>query len=251
VVKNKVSPPFKTAEFDILFGEGISRHGEIIDMGVNADILEKSGAWYAYNGEKIGQGRDNAREFLRENPELSHRDREQGARFAGHPAAAGCRARDKAKSANSKTASAVRLNSRSFNAIRLPALTPSYGIATASLKGRALRLLSARASTRAPSSSASWRRYEEVPGSLGASTRTSCRPRASSVSSGWSASVLHRRAGKLGASRIRQELQSKGLEPDSRSGGHGVELRRQPRSERARGGLAQEIRHAPAATDAS
>jgi recombination protein RecA len=71
VVKNKVAPPFKTAEFDILFGEGISRHGEIIDMGVNAHILEKSGAWYAYQGEKIGQGRDNAREFLRENPELS------------------------------------------------------------------------------------------------------------------------------------------------------------------------------------
>ena len=71
VVKNKVASPFKTAEFDILFGEGISRHGEIIDMGVNANILDKSGAWYAYNGEKIGQGRDNAREFLRENPALS------------------------------------------------------------------------------------------------------------------------------------------------------------------------------------
>jgi recombination protein RecA len=71
VVKNKVAPPFKTAEFDILFGEGISREGEIIDMGVNAQVLEKSGAWYAYNGEKIGQGRDNAREFLRENPELA------------------------------------------------------------------------------------------------------------------------------------------------------------------------------------
>ena len=72
VVKNKVSPPFKTAEFDILYGEGISREGEIIDMGVNARILEKSGAWYAYNGEKIGQGRDNAREFLRENPQLAY-----------------------------------------------------------------------------------------------------------------------------------------------------------------------------------
>ena len=71
VVKNKVSPPFKTAEFDILFGEGISREGEIIDMGVQAQVLEKSGAWYAYSGEKIGQGRDNAREFLRENPELA------------------------------------------------------------------------------------------------------------------------------------------------------------------------------------
>jgi recombination protein RecA len=71
VVKNKVSPPFKTAEFDILYGEGISREGEIIDMGVTAKILEKSGAWYAYNGEKIGQGKDNAREFLRENADLA------------------------------------------------------------------------------------------------------------------------------------------------------------------------------------
>jgi len=71
VVKNKVAPPFKTAEFDILFGEGISREGEVVDMGVNARIIEKSGAWYAYNGEKIGQGRDNAREFLRENRELA------------------------------------------------------------------------------------------------------------------------------------------------------------------------------------
>lgn len=71
VVKNKVSPPFKTAEFDILYGEGISREGEIIDMGVEAKVLEKSGAWYAYQGEKIGQGKDNAREFLRENFDLA------------------------------------------------------------------------------------------------------------------------------------------------------------------------------------
>ncbi|MDQ6629697.1 MAG: recombinase RecA, partial [Pseudomonadota bacterium] len=62
VVKNKVSPPFKTAEFDILYGQGISREGEVIDMGVEAKILEKSGSWYAYNGEKIGQGKDNARD---------------------------------------------------------------------------------------------------------------------------------------------------------------------------------------------
>ncbi len=71
VVKNKVAPPFKTAEFDILFGEGISREGEVIDMGVNARIVDKSGAWYGYNGEKIGPGRDKAREFLRENPQLA------------------------------------------------------------------------------------------------------------------------------------------------------------------------------------
>src|SRR6187455_1228082 len=71
VVKNKVSPPFKTAEFDILYGQGISREGEVIDMGVEAKVLEKSGSWYAYNGEKIGQGKDNAREFLKENPDLA------------------------------------------------------------------------------------------------------------------------------------------------------------------------------------
>jgi len=71
VVKNKMSPPFKKAEFDILIGASISRNGEIIYMGVIAKIIAKSGAWYAYNGEKIGQGRDNAREFLRENPDLA------------------------------------------------------------------------------------------------------------------------------------------------------------------------------------
>jgi recombination protein RecA len=72
VVKNKVAPPFKTAEFDILYGEGISREGEIIDLGVVAKVVDKSGAWYAYKGEKIGQGKDNSREFLRENPGLAH-----------------------------------------------------------------------------------------------------------------------------------------------------------------------------------
>lgn len=72
VVKNKVASPFKTAEFDILYGQGISREGEIIDLAVAANIIEKSGAWYAYHGEKIGQGRDNAREFLRENRALAY-----------------------------------------------------------------------------------------------------------------------------------------------------------------------------------
>ena len=71
VVKNKVAPPFKQAEFDILYGEGISREGEIIELGVNNRIVDKSGAWYAYNGEKIGQGKDNAREYLKEHPEIA------------------------------------------------------------------------------------------------------------------------------------------------------------------------------------
>ena len=71
VVKNKVSPPFKEAHFDILYGEGISREGEIIDLGVEHKSVDKSGAWYAYKGDKIGQGKDNSREFLRANPVLA------------------------------------------------------------------------------------------------------------------------------------------------------------------------------------
>ncbi|MDA9642676.1 recombinase RecA [Nitrosomonadales bacterium] len=71
VVKNKVAPPFKKAEFDVLYGEGISLEGEIIDEGVNLDLIEKAGSWYSYKGEKIGQGKDKVREYLKENPEIS------------------------------------------------------------------------------------------------------------------------------------------------------------------------------------
>ncbi len=71
VVKNKVAPPFKQVEFQILYGEGISREGEIIDLGVKQGIIDKSGAWYAYNGERIGQGKENARQYLKEHPELA------------------------------------------------------------------------------------------------------------------------------------------------------------------------------------
>ncbi|MBN9476216.1 MAG: recombinase RecA [Bordetella sp. SCN 67-23] len=71
VVKNKVSPPFKSAEFDIMYGAGISREGEILDLGVQAGIVEKSGSWFSYNGERIGQGKDNAREFLKERVEMA------------------------------------------------------------------------------------------------------------------------------------------------------------------------------------
>ena len=71
VVKNKVAPPFRKAEFDMLYGEGISLEGEIIDQAVKVNIIEKAGSWYSYNGEKIGQGKDNVREFLKSNPETS------------------------------------------------------------------------------------------------------------------------------------------------------------------------------------
>ena len=71
VVKNKVAPPFRTVEFDIMYGEGISKNGEIIDLGVSAEIIEKSGSWFSYNEQRIGQGRENAKNFLNENPEIA------------------------------------------------------------------------------------------------------------------------------------------------------------------------------------
>ncbi len=71
VVKNKVAPPFRTAEVDIMYGEGISKEGEIVDIGSELEIVQKSGSWYSYNEERIGQGRENAKLFLKENPEYS------------------------------------------------------------------------------------------------------------------------------------------------------------------------------------
>ena len=70
VVKNKVAPPFKSAVVDIMYGEGVSREGEIIDLGVEANIIQKTGAWYSYNGEKLGQGKENVKLLLKDTPEL-------------------------------------------------------------------------------------------------------------------------------------------------------------------------------------
>ena len=71
IVKNKLAPPFKTVEFDIMYGEGISKTGEILDLAANIGLVEKSGAWYSYNGDRIGQGRENAKNFLKDNPEIA------------------------------------------------------------------------------------------------------------------------------------------------------------------------------------
>jgi recombination protein RecA len=71
VVKNKVAPPFRQAEFEILYGEGSSREGELIELGVANNIVDKSGAWYSYNGDRIGQGKDNTRQYLKEHPEIA------------------------------------------------------------------------------------------------------------------------------------------------------------------------------------
>ena len=86
VVKNKVAPPFRQCEFDILYGEGISKEGELIDLGVERDIIEKSGAWYSYNKERIGQGKDNVRQFLKDNPNIAA-DIESRIRAAAMPVA--------------------------------------------------------------------------------------------------------------------------------------------------------------------
>ncbi len=73
VVKNKMAPPFREAEFDIIYGEGISQEGDLIDLGVAHNLIEKSGSWYSYKGERIGQGRENARQFLKDNPDIRQR----------------------------------------------------------------------------------------------------------------------------------------------------------------------------------
>ncbi|GGA45778.1 hypothetical protein GCM10010981_38610 [Dyella nitratireducens] len=82
VVKNKVAPPFRQAEFEILYGEGSSREGEIIELGVAQNLIDKSGAWYSYKGDRIGQGKENVRQFLRDNPTITNEiDRELRARL--------------------------------------------------------------------------------------------------------------------------------------------------------------------------
>jgi recombination protein RecA len=77
VVKNKVAPPFREVEFDIMYGQGISKLGEIIDLGVKAGVIDKSGSWFSWNSQRIGQGRDNAREFLKANPDIADQIEEQ------------------------------------------------------------------------------------------------------------------------------------------------------------------------------
>jgi recombination protein RecA len=85
VVKNKVAPPFREAEFDVMYGEGISREGDLIDQGVERKIVDKSGTWFSYGGERLGQGRENAKAFLKQNPELALAIEEKLRRELGLP----------------------------------------------------------------------------------------------------------------------------------------------------------------------
>ena len=81
VVKNKLAPPFKQVEFDIMYGEGVSKNGELIDLGVKAGVVEKSGAWFSYDSQRIGQGRENAKTFLKNNPDIAGKSKPPSARM--------------------------------------------------------------------------------------------------------------------------------------------------------------------------
>ena len=129
VVKNKIAPPFKQAEFDIMYGAGISREGEILDLGVTAGIVDKAGAWFSYNGERIGQGRDNVRDYLREHPamaiEIENRVREQLGVVPRVGGASAASASSASVSAAGATVSASSSNSGSSKASKPVASEPS------------------------------------------------------------------------------------------------------------------------------
>ena len=145
VVKNKIAPPFREALFDILYGEGISREGEIVELGVNHRIVEKSGAWYAYNGEKIGQGKDNAREFLQEHPEIAAEIEAKIREAVGVPdAGAGSSPRRTAPASRRREAARMRRGRTGSTAPRWTAAARRPPSPRRSLKATAVRMLARR-----------------------------------------------------------------------------------------------------------
>ena len=231
VVKNKVSPPFKTAEFDILYGEGISREGEIIDMGVEAKVLEKSGSWYAYNGEKIGQGKDNAREFLRENPELAVEIENKVREAMGIPLLPGARggsAGQARRSSRTEPDRAVRMASPARPAVAEGARAAAAGAARPEPARAAPEAAAPRAAGRADWRAGRCRRGDADAGDAGdAAARsrrcsTGSRRTASSPTSASPSRASTRARPRFGDRRIRAEL-----------GQHGVALLARARSRRS------------------
>ena len=102
IVKNKIAAPFREAEFDIIYGEGISREGDLIDVAAERNIVEKSGAWFSYGGERIGQGRENAKQFLRDNPDMRKKLEMEVRKALSLPASNGAASRRKAPAAKGK-----------------------------------------------------------------------------------------------------------------------------------------------------
>src|SRR5580765_1396922 len=147
VVKNKVSPPFREALFDILYGEGISREGEIIELGVNHRIVEQSRAWYAYAGDKIGQGKDNAREFLREHPAMAAEIEAKIRETVGVPTPSRIKGDGNANGARYGAASARTARLQPVRAFATASLARRFGRRS---RGAARRLRTARLSVRCP-----------------------------------------------------------------------------------------------------
>lgn len=121
VVKNKVAPPFKEAEFDIMFGQGISKEGDVLDLASELGIISKSGAWYAYNGEKIGQGRENAKQFLREHADICEEVDAKVREHYGMNVVDGAQKEEKKEKAEKKAEARRQKNRRVFRALVNPA----------------------------------------------------------------------------------------------------------------------------------
>ena len=198
VVKNKVAPPFRNAEFDILYGEGISREGEMLELGVIHGVVEKSGAWYIYNGDRLGQGKDNCREFLKENPAHGAGDRAEDPREGGRAQAGGGGSRSRRRGQQGRAAADAQAwlrKTQSDNVVEL--------------RARALRLLARREHTRAELE----RKLSPHAGSSEAldGLLSELKQKNQLSEERFAEERARRLSRKYGAARIRQDLKAKGV----------------------------------------
>ena len=135
VVKNKVAPPFKQVEFDIMFGEGVSKVGELIDLGVKAGIVEKSGAWFSYDSQRLGQGRENSKQFLRDNPEVATRSKGSSARMPAFSPTVSSTRRRRPRTISTRASRNRGRRARNFALLQGQTKEPSRGIAAVFLLG--------------------------------------------------------------------------------------------------------------------